>query len=400
MKKMTHYLRILMPTILLVPALIFLSCDSENGVIPGGGGGSDQGTEWSKTFGGPDEEEVYCLEETADGGYAMAGFSRSNGEGDQDVYIVKVGNGGELGWESFVGGAQDDAAFGLYVNGGTYLAAGYTYSDTYGSADAWLGMVNEDAISVWDNHYGSEYIDFAHSIVDGVSGDLILGVNLNGDSLGIVATNTSGTELWKKNYGQGTAFKLIRTPDHYYMLGGYVGTPETGTDAVLIKIDSAGDEVWRQTYGNTDNDRIDNFAPATGGYIFTGTIFDLGPENEMENIFLGKVDPEGTLLWEKSLGGQQDQNGRAVIETRDGGYLVVGMTETTSTEGYVVKTDSSGTPEWNRTFGGDADDGFWDVKETLSGSYLIAGYTNSEGSGLSDAWLVHILSEPPEPEED
>lgn len=231
-----------MPTILLVPALIFLSCDSENGVIPGGGGGSDQGTEWSKTFGGPDEEEVYCLEETADGGYAMAGFSRSNGEGDQDVYIVKVGNGGELGWESFVGGAQDDAAFGLYVNGGTYLAAGYTYSDTYGSADAWLGMVNEDAISVWDNHYGSEYIDFAHSIVDGVSGDLILGVNLNGDSLGIVATNTSGTELWKKNYGQGTAFKLIRTPDHYYMLGGYVGTPETGTDAVLIKIDSAGDE--------------------------------------------------------------------------------------------------------------------------------------------------------------
>ena len=105
-----------------------------------------------------------------------------------------------------------------------------------------------------------------------------------------------------------------------------------------------------------------------------------------------KTNDSGMLVWDKTFGGTNDEDGYDVISTSDGGFLFVGFSWSFGNEqqAYAVKTDYHGNVKWERTYGGS----MWEVAnaviETRDGSYMIVGYSNSPGisSGNTDITVL------------
>lgn len=88
-------------------------------------------TLWTETYGGPDDDWGYSVQETADGGYIVGGYAKSFGEGDADIYLIKTDAEGDILWTGIYGGTDDDVGYSVQETAdGGYIVAG---SRMYGS---------------------------------------------------------------------------------------------------------------------------------------------------------------------------------------------------------------------------------------------------------------------------
>ena len=158
----------------------------------------------------------------------------------------------------------------------------------------------------------------------------------------------------------------------------------------LIKTDANGNEVWTQTFGGANYEEGLSVQQSNdGGYIITGTTLSFG--NGVANIYLIKTDGNGNELWNKTFVGTNNNWSYSVQQTTDGGYIVIGYTNSFgngAADVYLIKTDGSGNELWNKTFGGVNDDGGFSVQQTNDGGYVVAGYTKSVGNGDADVYLI------------
>ncbi len=146
---------------------------------------------------------------------------------------------------------------------------------------------------------------------------------------------------------------------------------------------SPSSEEWSSTFGGSDEDFGQSVRETSdGGYIITGSTMSFGVGRT--DVYLVKVDSQGSEEWSRTFGGAYDDRGWAVQETSDGGYLIAGETNSSGAGGtdvYLVKVDSQGSEEWSRTFGGSEDDVGYSVRETSDGGFILAGFTYSSGAG-------------------
>jgi hypothetical protein len=132
-------------------------------------------------------------------------------------------------------------------------------------------------------------------------------------------------------------------------------------------------------------------ATLDGGIILAGSTGSFGNGNS--DMYLTKVDSDGTYQWSRSYGGFFTENCHAIIETADTGFLLVGYTNSFGAgqyDMYVVKTNSNGDTDWTKTFGGPAWDFAYDVMESVDGNYLVVGETYSTTSGNSDVYVLKL----------
>jgi len=95
-------------------------------------------------------------------------------------------------------------------------------------------------------------------------------------------------------------------------------------------------------------------------------------------------------VWNETYGGTDEEEAHSIIETTDGGYLVVGFTASSGSgnkDGWAIKLNKDGAMEWDMTYGGAKNDELFDVIETKTG-FAMVGYTSSIGKGKKDFWLV------------
>jgi parallel beta-helix repeat protein len=155
----------------------------------------------------------------------------------------------------------------------------------------------------------------------------------------------------------------------------------------------SGGIVWNQTYG-TENYEAVNFMIQTDdeGFALVG---NTAPSllNASYDAWLVKTDANGNMQWNQTYGGTSRDYGCCVIQTIDGGYAIVGYTNSSGTfDAWLIKTDSGGNSQWSKTYGGSGSDNAYRVIQTSDGGYVIGGTTSSLGAGANDFWLIRVDS--------
>ena len=129
---------------------------------------------WSRTFGGRGTEYCYSIIQTADRGYTLAGFTESFGAGGRDMWLVRTDADGDSLWSRTFGGETWDECYSIIQTAdGGYALAGYTQS--FGvSSDMWLVRTDADGDSLWSRTFGGRDNDWCYSIIPTEDGGYVL----------------------------------------------------------------------------------------------------------------------------------------------------------------------------------------------------------------------------------
>ena len=150
----------------LLLSLIFLMClfvFAEKEVLPI--------LTWDRTYGGSGRDAAWSLIQTTDGGYAVAGDTRSKGAGGVDFWVIKLDEQGNRVWDRIYGGSDDDWAYSfIQTTDGGYAVAGHTKSYGAGDGDFWVIKLDKKGNKVWDRTYGGSGNDAATSLIQTTDG--------------------------------------------------------------------------------------------------------------------------------------------------------------------------------------------------------------------------------------
>ena len=188
-------------------------------------------------------------------------------------------------------------------------------------------------------------------------------------------------------------------------------------DVWVAKLDKYCNIEWQKCFGSSGADYA-NIVLQTkdGGYIIVGepgvNDGDVSGCHGGGDIWVLKLTYNGILQWQKCLGGSDSDGPSSIKETIDGGYIVVGETQSSdgdvnglhyiwpylNPDGWVVKLDSIGTIEWQKCLGGYDSDRMLDIQQNIDGSYIVVGEVASyDGDvtgnhGRADAWVVKLTN--------
>ncbi len=355
---------------------------------------------WSHTYGGSGDDEATLVVQTSDGGYALAGFTNSSGAGSYDFWLIKTDVNGTIQWSHTYGGVGDDEATSVVqTSDGGYAITGYTDSFGAGETDCWLVKTDVNGTMQWNQTYGGRAQDEASAVIQTSDGEYALAGATDSYGAGeqdfwLIKTDANGTMQWNQTYG-GTGddevSALIPTIDGGYALTGYTTSYGSGMDDFwLVKADSFGKMQWSQTYGGVEDDGATCVVQASdGGYAIVGYTNSSGAGSY--DFWLVKTNTNGTMLWSHAYGDTGDEFAYSVVQISDGGYALAGPTDSYGTGDvsfWLVKTDANGNMQWNEAYGGSGDNEAYSMIQTSDGGYALAGFTDSYGAGSYDVWLV------------
>ena len=430
--------------------LFFINCseDNDNSTT------KDQDIEidFITTLGGSKNESAQAIINTTDGGYAILGHAQSM-DGDvttksnesYDYWLLKYDATNQLEWQKTYGGSADDRGADLIqTSDGGYVIVGksksndFEVSENAGFDDFWVAKLDSNGSVSWENSFGFAGSDIPYSIIQtNDDGYLLSGVldvsasNGQGDRNSILSRhaggdywviklNSNGVKQWSNYYGGSftdTAYDAIQTEDDGYIIVGSSDsndvdiTNNRGTyDFWIIKISATGSLVWEKSFGGSEIDEAHAISKsADGNYLIAGDTrssdLNISQNNGAADLWVIKITPEGTLLWEKSLGGSNFDVGRSISKTQDNGFIISGSSRSTNAsfssnkgqnDAWVIKLNSGGDLEWQKTIGGSEVDFFYDAVELNDQTVVAVGDSNSsnediyENKGFTDLLILKL----------
>jgi hypothetical protein len=372
--------------------LIIFSCKNDDSDI---NDMSFSGTiQWNKTFGGSQEDFAQSIIQTSDGNFVILGTSESI-DGtitdktiiDKDYWVIKIDKEGSVIWSKTYGGSGEDIGQKVIeTSDGGLAIVGYSQSSD-GDASANQGF-HDNWLLKLDSH---------------------------------------GTILWEKSYGfagHDHAYSLIQTSDGGYFMTGFLDVTASGGEGNnrnsstnrhgigefwCHKLDATGNIQWRRYFGGTNNDRSYDVVQANdGGYVVTGfsesTDFDISNNHGSYDYWIIKLDSRGNLLWEKSFGGSEIDQSRAIVKTNDNNYVIAGNSFSNdgdidsnlgSSDFWLIKINDLGELIWSKNYGGPDFDYATSIKKSSNG-FVVSGYSQSANNQLSsnygnnDFWVIKI----------
>ncbi len=258
--------------------------------------------EWYQTFGGEGRDAAWTVQQTTDGGYIITGFTMSFGAGSSDVYLVKTdGEGNEEWYQTFGDEAYDAAYAGQQTADGGYIIAGVTTSFGAGNSDVYLVKTDGEGNEEWYRTFGGEANDIAYAVQQTADGGYIIAGDTESFGAGdwdvyLVKTDGEGNEEWYRTFGgeeTDEARSVQQTADGGYIIAGLTTSYGAGNyDVYLVKTDEEGNEEWFRTFGGEENDQAYAVQQtADGGYVIAGLTMAYGSKGW--DAYLVKTDEKG-----------------------------------------------------------------------------------------------------------
>jgi len=437
---------------------------------------------WEKSFGGKQSEYLFDAQPTADYGFILAGSSLSNktgnktedNNGDLDYWVWKMDEKGDIDWQKSIGGSGFDLLQSIKnTNDGGFILAGTSSSpDDFqkketckGLTDYWVIKLDAKGIEQWQRTIGGIGQDEVLCAFQTKDGGYMLGgssssspkeiQNNNSNEQDtqenkfdldiktekcrgnmdywIIKLDSNGIIQWQKTYG-GIYADVLRsmeqTNDGGYILGGYSNSPISGEksednkgigDYWIIKIDNLGKIEWQKTYGGNGDDQL-NIIHQTydGNYIAGGNSNSPdqlttigGTVSTGTDYWILKMDEKGDVIWTQTFDFGKVDILTSLIENNDHTMLIGGYAQSENNNPYLksiqkdkkgindyiaLKISEKGEILWNNIVGSSGEDILRKLIETRDGGYLLAGTSNSKSSrdketniGHNDFWVVKLL---------
>jgi hypothetical protein len=329
--------------------------------------------QWQKCFGGQGDDIANSIKQTSDGGYIVAGTTSSN-DGDvsgnhnlgiEDYWIVKLTSAGNIQWQKCFGGTNSDVANSIdeTIDGG-YIVAGKSKSNdgdvtgNHGDADYWIVKMSSIGNIQWQKSLGGSGLEEANSIKHLPDGSYIIagssqsndgnvsgyhGPNVRPD-FWVVKLNNSGQIVWANCYGGSDidqAYAISPTSDNGYIVSGLSYSKDGDVsqnfgfeDYWIVKLNSTGAIEWQKSLGGSSDDIATSIQPTNDlGYVVAGYSNSVNG-NVSHNIggfdyWIVKLGKTGTVEWEKNLGGTDNDKANSLQLTKDGGYILAGAVYST-----------------------------------------------------------------------
>jgi hypothetical protein len=316
--------------------------------------------QWQKALGGSKEDNANSIQQTRDGGYIIVGTTNST-DGDVtnkieengiDFWVIKLDGNGNLQWQKVFGGDSYDTANSVQqTKDGGYIVAGYSRSNFNNKKkeylldgfndDNWILKLDPNGNLQWQKLFGGEGLDHAQSIQQtndngfilvGSSNKSIL-TSLSDFNFSIIKLNETGEVQWEKSLG-GTndeyAYSVQQTKDGGYIVAGttksidgdVTNVPGGGTDIWVVKLNNIGTVVWQKVFGETALDFVYEIKQTSDeGYILVGNT----GLKDVDGLVI-KLNNKGNMEWQKTIGGTQFDIFKSIVQTKDNGYIIVGTT--------------------------------------------------------------------------
>jgi len=185
---------------------------------------------WNKTFGGINLDAAFSMVHSSkDGGYVIVGSTRSYGGGESDVWLIKVDSKGFEQWNRTFGGADIDEGRSVQqADDGGYIIAGKTKSYGAGDFDLWLIKTDSDGNEEWNRTFGGSEWDDGFSVATVEDGGYIVTGSTHSDApipsrskTWLIKTDGSGNEQWNRTFAGSLGASIYRTKDGGYIIGGF-----------------------------------------------------------------------------------------------------------------------------------------------------------------------------------
>ena len=346
---------------------------------------------------------------TSDSGYAIIGTALSNGYVTGfDGWLLKLGAIGNVQWSKTYGGLQDDfLSAGQQTSDGGYIVAGNTQSfgSPYDSSNGWVLRLDAQGSVLWQEVFPAQDIFSIDETSDGsflVAG--AVGVAGQADAW-LLKLDSEGRVEWQRAYAvpagnsiiRDHAFSIRQTPDGGYVVGGDViawgSSPYLPFEiplrsyAWVLRLDSQGEIVWQRLFGGGGfTQHVYVSETSDEGFIVSGRFEKAnlgGPLVGLSAPFLLKMDAEGNLVWQKIYGGANDFLIQSQ-QTRDGGIIAVGSLVGGSPNccdnlAWALKVDSEGNVR-GCPVGVQSNATLADTSATVTNTTVASVNTNSTGT--------------------
>lgn len=280
-------------------------------------------TLWSFTYGTTGYDIGTNMKPTTDGGAIVCGYSDSlTGQGDEDIFITKISSSGVQEWTRYIrSDSMDRATDVIQSRSGEYYLTGYMKMDSL-DKNIVVARFNASGTPLWARTYGGTGDDIANAIIeDELNRIVILGSMANdstntggtGDKdVSIMALNTTGAVLRIRNIGtdtddEGTAI-VLGAAKKYFVAGTTYKGLGTGSNGMIMELDSNFNVLGSNWVGGLDNDRIDALRVLSTGKLLVSTssvsnsspsdayLFEYDPSSGFTNIGLviGGADEDAT----------------------------------------------------------------------------------------------------------
>ena len=368
--------------------LLLLSCSSDDASTSN----NDDQVTFIKTYGGSKNDSAQSVTATTDGGYIILGYTQSNDnditdkqDESFDYWVLKFDATDQLQWQKTYGGSLDDRGSDIIqTSDGGYAILGYSFSndgdatDNAGLQDYWLVKLDANGNISWEKSFGYQGAD---------SGITMTETNDQGFLVtGILDVTASG--------GEGNSFRNANR--------------HAGGDYWALKLDISGNLEWSHYFGGNFTDTPYGVIQTDdNGYIVVGSSdsedTDISSNIGTYDFWVIKISESGDLVWEKSFGGSQIDEARAIVKTNDGNYIIAGDTRSSDNDVsqnkgaadlWFIKISPSGNLIWERTIGGSSFDVARAIKKSQNNGFLLSGSSRSsdmdvsENKGQNDAWVL------------